>query len=187
MSSESSERFLLPIGLIIAPLLASLVSLHSVYWFFPILFGLVPLIGYLLKRSFFLDLGIALSILSFLFVNRGLTFSLVNLLTVVAVFFLFLAVWFTARNVLLIKRMRSAQDDTSTLGSIASYRKAFLGDIFKNIFAGAFLSIVASFLAMYSSIGSIKSSSVQMLLIVAFSTVVFFIIYLMIKMLTSDA
>ncbi len=162
-------------------LFAAFSSLPSIYWYFPLMFISISILGYNLKSFFFLDLGILLSLISYFFVNRGGDPSNLNvLLLTIGTFFLFLGVWFYARNLVLISGIRKRVKNTK------QFKIAALSDISTDLFIAVFLSLIASFIGMNSFIGVDMSPQMEMLLVVILSFSVFFVIYLIIRLLSLE-
>lgn len=173
-----------PLPIMIVGSLASFISLHSPYWFFPLVFFGIAMVGFYSTKHLLLDAGILLAIISYLFVNRGFSMSLLNMLVIVGPFFMFACVWFCARNSMMVKEMRNNIERGSD-ESLRPYRKSALGEIFNNLVIGAFLAILGSILGLYSSIQINISLNVQIILMIFFSSLVFFMIYVNINFLSS--
>lgn len=159
--------------------------MHSPYWFFPIFFSLVSLVGFYLGKFYVLDTGILLSIISYLFVNRGFDLNIFNILLVIGPFFLFVGVWFYARNTLTIKLIENVQERSSD-NPLSSFRKLALVDIFNNLLLGSFLALIGSILGIHSSLDIGLSSDIESILMVFFSLLVFFMIYIELKVISSE-
>ncbi|MEF8832428.1 MAG: hypothetical protein V5A66_02785, partial [Candidatus Thermoplasmatota archaeon] len=168
------ERWIVSISILLAAGSMTLFSPQNVYRTFPLIFGVVSLTGYVLKRFFIFDTGIFLSVISYLFANSGVPPSVYNLLVIMIFFFLVIGIWFYARNSLLISGFEGVEGDKSDIG-LATIRRTSLNEILNTLLIGILLSIVASFLALYSSLEITMGSMLQTLLMVVFSAVVFFI------------
>lgn len=166
-------------------LLASLISLESPYWFLPLIFAVGSLIGFYSENLFILDGGILISIISYLFVNRGLAPTISNVLVVVGLFFLFISVWFWARNEVMIGEMEDNIERNAGKRYI-SFRRDALEEIISNLIIAVFLAIFGSIIAMYSSLEIGLSPDMQSILMVFFSCLVFFIIYLKLNIIYSE-
>lgn len=173
-------------SIILAAGLASLLSLPSPYWFFPLLFSSLSLIGFYPGKSYMLDIGIFLSIISYLFVNRGLGMIVPNVLLVIGAFFLFIGVWFYTRNMLTTRRIERTQERNSSEW-VSSFRKSALSDISSNLLLGFFLAVIGSLIGMYSSLNLGLTFDIESILMVVFSSAVFFIIYLTLNILSSES
>ncbi len=181
----SIRRVFVSSYILLVAFIGSVTALESAYWFLPLIFGFVSVLGYNLKSFFFLDIGIILSIISFLFVNSARPWNLINLILAIIIFFLFLGVWFYVRNLLFI----SGIENVSCVGSeesLSAFKRSALNDIFKNLFVGGFLAVLASFIGMYSDLGQNIGAEIGLLLMIVFSSTVFFIIYLIIKLLSME-
>jgi len=169
-------------------ILASVFSLHSHYWFLPILFGCFVILAYNLKSIFLLDIGILSSILSLFFVNHGLYPNLLNLSSVIGFFFLFVGIWFYVRNLIYISGIEdNLVSEIGEVDSLVSFKRAVSIDISGRLFIAAFLAIVASLVGMYSPLGIDVSPMVEILLMVAFSSGIFFIVYFIIRALSIES
>ncbi len=164
--------------------LGAMISMHSPYWFLPLIFSVVPLIGFYSARFVLFDTGILLLVISYLFVNRGFALNLPNILLVIGPFFLFAGVWFSARNKMIITQMKDVIEKKSDDRSMTSFRISSLVVIFNHLFLGAFLAILGSILGMYSSLETGLDPNIQNILMVIFSSLVFFMIYMNIKFLS---
>ncbi len=158
--------------------LVGVVSSHSVYWFFPFIFAGMMIFGFVMKIDFILDFGALFSVLSFLFVNRGWlhAFSFSRLLVIIGVFFLYMLVWFYSRGVLYYQEIQKSSQEEE-----ASPKPLLLKEISGNLGIGTLLSVLASTMAIYSSLGIARGEFLQM---VIFSTVVFFTFVLAIVLLS---
>ncbi|MBS3782051.1 MAG: hypothetical protein KGY66_01715 [Candidatus Thermoplasmatota archaeon] len=125
-----------------------------------------------------------MSVISYLFVNRGFALNIPNILLVIGPFFLFAGVWFSVRNKMMIAQMKNVVEKDSDDRSMTSFRRSSLAVIFNNLFLGAFLAILGSILGMYSSLEIGLSSNLQTILMVIFSSIVFFLIYTNIRFLS---
>lgn len=173
-------RVFVSILMILSAALASLTSLHSVYWFFPLIFCIVPLIGYNVRRLLFLDSGIPLLIISYLFVNRVISFTTANLLSIIGFFFLFVGVWFYARNTLLVSGIDEVFESSSDK-NVQDFKRSALNDLFGNVVMGFFLAVFAGLIGAYSSLEMGIGANIEIILMVIFSSAVFFILYLLIN------
>lgn len=138
------------------------------------------LFGFIIKVDFILDSGVLLSVLSFLFVNRGRlhTFSFFVLLVIVSVFFLFMFVWFYSKHVLYYQEIQRGSEK-----AMVSSTPTVLREISSNLIVGALLSVFASLMGIYSSLGIERVEFLQM---VIYSTIVFFIFILVIVLLSKE-
>jgi len=71
--------------------------------------------------------------------------------------------------------------------SLVSFKRAVSIDISGRLFIAAFLAIVASLVGMYSPLGIDVSPMVEILLMVAFSSGIFFIVYFIIRALSIES
>ncbi|MEF8873727.1 MAG: hypothetical protein V5A88_03535 [Candidatus Thermoplasmatota archaeon] len=180
MKMESGFLFALILSLTVS---MSLFSPQNVYRFFPLIFGVLAIVGYLFKKLFLFDIGIFLSFLFYLFANSGLPFDIYNLLAIMAFFFLMMGIWFYSRNVFLISGIEEVADSD---GRLSSYKRSSLSEILNTLLMSALLSIVASFIVLYSSLGIAMDSRGETLLMVILSAAVFFITILIVKLLFSQ-
>ncbi len=163
--------------------LASLISMHSPYWFFPLIFISISLIGFNLKKSFVLDTGILLSVISYLFVNRGLQLKTLNILYIIGIFFLFVAAWFCAKNTLMVQEMINAFEVPDG-ERFVSFRRSSLTDLFNNLILSVSIAVIGSFIGIFSSLGGGLSADLEIILMVVFSSLVFFIMYVITNLLS---
>ncbi len=172
-------------GIIFFPgILAALFSLHSVYWFLPLIFISIPIVGFNLRNFFLLDLGVLLSLFSYFFANRGLNPSeLTVLLLIIGIFFLFLGIWFYARNMLLLSGIERTPGSEKY---IASFKIAAFTEITGDLFIGALLALIASFIGLNSFMGLEMRAEVEMLLFIVLSSSVFLAMYLIVKLFSLE-
>ncbi len=143
-------------------------------------------IGFYSGKFYVLDSGIFLSIVSYLFVNRGLPMEVFNVFLVGGPFFLFVGVWFYARNTLMVRRIEQAHEK-ALRGRKSSFRRSALGEIFNNLVFGFFLAMIGSLVGMYSSLDLNLTSDVENILAILFSLLVFFILYQVINVIYSKS
>ncbi|MFP4001530.1 MAG: hypothetical protein ACLFSM_06680 [Thermoplasmata archaeon] len=161
--------------ILLAAITMSLFSPPTVYRSFPLIFGLISVIGYLSKKLIVFDTGIFLTIISYLFANSGISFSVYNFLVIMIFFFLLLGIWFYARSALLVS-------DITRSDKLSEFRLSSLDEIITSILIGALLSLLASFIALYSYLDMVMDSLTETLLMIGLSTSVFFITFLVIKL-----
>ncbi|MFP3872273.1 MAG: hypothetical protein ACOCTR_02540 [Candidatus Natronoplasma sp.] len=172
--------------LLLTALAASLISLPSPFWFLPLALISVSIVGLNLGNKSTLDIGVLLSLISYLFVNRGEPLTVSNSLLIILFFFLFIGTWLYARNTLLVDTMESLSEmDKAPDDHLASFRRSSLKDISQNLVIGGFLTILGTFIGMYSSVGTGLGSNLEIILMVIFSASIFFIIYLKLNILSS--
>ncbi|MBS3817441.1 MAG: hypothetical protein KGY76_07770 [Candidatus Thermoplasmatota archaeon] len=170
----------------VVALLTSLLSLHSVYWFFPIVFSVVCIVGFNLKSILLLDVGAVILIPSYLFINRGLDLTFSNLVMVTGVFFLLVGTWIISRKVLLVSGIwegvetKSMREDLSLLSGFG------LDVISINLFFGLVFSLLGSLLAIYSSLGFELSSQMTIPFMLVLSSTTFLMIYITFNLLYKD-
>lgn len=174
----------MPVTLFIIPLLSGLISLHSVYWFLPVCFGIVSLAGYLLKNFFFLDLGIILSILTFLFAYRATELSFLSLLLVIGFVFLHFGVWILSRNSLIVREIKDDLGEVSLPKSFNQFRKSSANEIMNVILFGIVLSFIGYSVASFSVFQT--PSEFQITMIIVFSSIAFLTTYLIFLVLPSE-
>jgi len=163
----------------------SLYSQPNIYRIFPLMFGIVSLIGYILKKLFIFDTGIFFTVISYLFANSGLSPTFSNLLLIMVFFFLFIGIWFYARGILFISGVKGVGSDKYDIG-LSEFRRSSLSEVLSTILIGVLLSILASFLVLYSSLDITLGSLTETLLLVGLSVSVFFITFLVIKLFSLE-
>ncbi len=171
-------------------LFASLVSLHSVYWFLPIILSVIPTVGFLREKNSVIDIGIILTILSHFFINRDISLTPLNTLLMVGFLFLFVGIWIFVRYFLLVEKIEDSARKGSQDGCLISFtrsaRKFTVRGIFTNILLGAVLSIIASLMGSYSSLGRVTTGRIEVVLMIVFTSSLFFVIYKMIGLMASE-
>lgn len=150
--------------------------------------SLIPTVGFLGEKNSVIDIGIILTILSHFFINRNIPLTILNTLFMVGFLFLFIGVWLFVRYFLLVSKIEdSARKGSGDLISFTrSARKFTVRGIFTNILLGAFLSIIASFMGSYSSLGRITTGRIEVILMILFTSALFLVIYKMISIMASE-
>ena len=170
-------------------LFASLISMHSIYWFLPLILIVVPVVGFLREILSMIDIGIITTIFFYFFVNRELSLTIINLISIVGFLFLFVGIWFLARYILLLGDIEDNSRKGSRDGHILSFsrdaRKFTVYGILTNIVLGAFLSIIASLMGSYGSLGRVTTGQIETILMIVFSLALFFVIYKMIDLMAA--
>ncbi len=179
------ERWLISLLIFLTAGTMSLFSPDTVYRTFPLIFGVVSILGYIFKYMFILDTGIFLTVISYLFAVGRLAPTLYNLIMIMTFFFFIIGIWFYARNTLSISGMEGVRNDSYDIG-LAEFRRSSLNEIFTTLVIGVLLSLLASFIVLYSSLGIALGTLVETLLMVGLSASVFFIIYLVIKLFSLE-
>jgi len=136
------------------------------------------------------DAGMVLIILSYLFINEDIFPKVVNFLFIIGVLFLFIGIWFFARYLLLLGNI----EEDSRKGSKNEYVMAFsrparnfmVSGIFSNILLAGFISIIASLIGFYSSLGRVTSGRIETILMIVFTFSLFFVIYKIISLMASE-
>ena len=136
--------------------------------------------------KFFFDIGILLSAFSFMFINRGLEFNLINLTISISIFFLFIGLWFFAKNAKIASNIKRDIEGKEPPQNLAEFIRVSTGDILNCVLIGMLLSITASLLAMSSHLDIMLSPAYNIGLIVIFISTMFFSIYLMTKLLSHE-
>jgi len=180
-----TERWLISILILLVAGAMSLFSPHTVYRIFPLIFGVISLIAYVLKKVYVFDTGIFLTVIAYLFASSNLQPSVYNLLLIMLFFFLSMGIWFYGRNTLLISGIESGVKGKSDIG-LSEYRRASLTEILNTLLIGVLLSILASFIVLSSSIGIEMGSRLETLMMVVLSAAVFFIAFIIIRLLSSQ-
>lgn len=176
----------MPGGIISALILSTLISIHSIYWFFPLIFGIFTLVGYFLKKPFLVDIGIVMTILSYLFINRGMAMGPISLLVVIVVVLLFIGLWFLSRNAMLVRAIRKDADESILSDELTPFIRTSSQEILSLVVGCIILSISASMMATNSSLELDFIFKYQKVFIIVFSSLVFLIIYLMLRMFSKD-
>ncbi|MFW5946780.1 MAG: hypothetical protein ACOCTN_07940 [Candidatus Natronoplasma sp.] len=150
--------------------------------------SLIPTVGFLGDKNSVIDIGIILTILSHFFINRNIPLTILNTLFMVGFLFLFIGVWLFVRYFLLVSKIEDSARKGS--GDLISFtrpaRKFTVRGIFTNILLGAFLSIIASFMGSYSSLGRITTGRIEVILMILFTSALFLVIYKMISIMASE-
>ncbi len=178
------------LGILASGLFASLASMHSVYWFLPLIISIVPVIGLMREKNSVISVGIFTTIFFYFFVNRELPLRVVNIILIVGFLFLFVGIWFFARYLLLIRTVEDNSRKGSKNSDIISFSKSARNftvyGIFTNVILGAFLSIIASLMGSYSSLGRVTTGRIEVILMIVFTLSLFFVIYKIINLMASE-
>jgi len=171
-------------------LTASLASMHFFYWFFPLIFSVIPTVGFLREKSSVIDYGMIMTIVSYFLINEGLPLTVLNVILVVGLLFLLVGVWFFARYLLLLDRIerssRKGAQGEDIISFTRSARKFMVRGIFTNTLLGAFIAIIASLMGAYSSLGRVTQGRIENILMIVFSFLLFLVIYKMISLMASE-
>ncbi len=176
--------------IILIALLASFASLHSIYWFLPVIFGVTLAIGYNTKRSSVVDVSLILLFFSFLFLNQDLSRDIPNLILSVGFIFLFFGIWFFTKFLLYYDRVErtsrvSSKGKQTSVFTRSAKNYMFYG-IILNTFIGAIISAIATLLGSYSSLRGIMGGRLETTLMILFTFILFSIIFLMVHILMSS-
>lgn len=170
----------------VVALLTSLLSLHSVYWLFPIIFGMICIVGFNLKSVPLLDIGAVILILFYLFISRGLDLTFTNLVMVTVVFFLLVGTWIISRKVLLVSGIWEGVE-TKSLSEDLSLLSGFGLDVISiNLFFGLVFSLLGSLLAIYSSLGVELGSQMTIPFMLVLSSSAFLLIFITFNLLYQE-
>ncbi len=157
----------------------------TVFRILPLIFGIFSLVGYLLKIFFIFDTGVFLTFISYLFAVSGLPPTVYNLLIIMLFFFLLLGIWFYGRNNLFISGIKVEATDEYDIG-LSDFRRSTLSEILNTLIIGLLLSLLASFIVLYSSLEVDLGSIIETLLMVGLSVAVFISTFLVIKLFSSE-
>ncbi|MFW6064754.1 MAG: hypothetical protein ACOC8Y_04175 [Candidatus Natronoplasma sp.] len=142
------------------------------------------------EKNSVISAGIFATVFLYFFVNRELPLRVVNVLLVVGFLFLFVGIWFFARYLLLLRTIEENSRKGSQNSDIISFSRAARNftvyGIFTNVILGAFLSIIASLMGSYSSLGRITTGRIEVILMIVFTFSLFFVIYKMICLMASE-
>ncbi len=162
---------------------ASFISIHSVLWFFPLIFSLIMITGFILKLELLFDIGLLMTIITFLFINRGLQPTPINLVLVMAIFFLLIGVWFITRNwIHLIQSWTEL--DLKTHNEKISFKDSISGNIIENLFFGVLLSFLGTLIGLNSYMGFDVSEIWQLMLLIGFSSLGLIAMFIIFKLTT---
>ncbi len=158
---------------------------------FPLFFSIVTMVGYLRKKKSVIDVGVVMSIITFYFINsRYLSFSILNVIWIVAFFFLFVGIWIAARYLLWLAALedsaRKGSGGKEVLSFSRSARTHVTYGIFTNLLLGVFLSVMASLMSSYASLGMITEGRIETVLMLVFGFILFLVIYKMIDLLVLE-
>lgn len=166
------------------------VSVHHLSHLLPFIFSIVTLVGYLREKTSVIDAGIMMSMVTYSFINRNLSLSVLNTLSIVGLLFLFVGIWFFARYLLLLESIEESARKGSQGEEVFSFSRSartyVAYGIFTNVLLGAFLSIMASLMGSYSSLGRITSGRIETVLMIVFTFSLFLVIYKMIDLLAPE-
>lgn len=165
------------------------VSARHLSQLLPLIFSSVAMIGYLRGRTSVIDTGMIMSMITYTFINRNLSLSILHTLSIVGFLFLFVGIWIFGRYLLLFNSIedsaRKGSEEEEIFSFSRSARTYVAYGIFTNVLLGAFLSVLASLLGSYSSLGRITSGRIETVLMIVFTFSLFLVIYKMIDLLAS--
>ncbi len=179
------ERGFISLLILLATGSMSLFSTHTFYSILPLIFGVISVTGYAFKKIFIFDAGIFLTFISYMFASSGMPPNFYNLFELISFFFLLIAIWLYARNTFFVSSIKEARTEKFNTG-LSKFRRSSLAEILNTLLIAALLSILGSFIVLYSSLGIEIGSMLEALLMVALSSIVFFITFLIIRLLASQ-
>ena len=162
---------------------ASLLSLHSEFWYLPLIVSPVSLIGYFKKSPIALDAGIFVLIISYFLINGNVPFNILTLLKLIGLLFLFIIIWSFGRHLMLIDMIEENSIKGPDEGRVNRLRKDTSYQMLGNLLLGAVLSCLASMMGMYGSLET--SGQIETILMVVFSFGLFLSMFIMLKILSS--
>jgi len=137
-----------------------------------------------------IDIGITLSMFTYLFMSRNLSLTVLNIFATVGFLFLFIGIWVFARYLLMVcnveESARKGSQNRDLISFTRSARHFTVYGIFTNLIFGAFLAAVAALVGSFSSLGRITTGRIETILMIIFSLALFMIIYKMIDLLSSE-
>ena len=164
--------------------------MHSFYWFFPLLFSIIPTIGLIRENSSIIDIGIITTIFFYFFINRDLSLRVSNTLLILGFLFLLVGIWFFSRYIIILIRIEDSSRKGSQEEDVISFsreaRKFTVHGIFTNVLLGAFLAIIASLMGSYSSLGRLTTGRIETVLMIVFTFSLFLVIYKMLNIMASE-
>ncbi|MEF8832654.1 MAG: hypothetical protein V5A66_03940 [Candidatus Thermoplasmatota archaeon] len=113
-------------------------------------------------------------------------FNLLNLLNLIGILFLFIGIWFFGRYLLLIDKVEANTRKGPEEGYVNRLERATSYKILGNLLLGAVLSTLASVMGMVGFLGLNTSGFIEIILSLVFTTALFFIIYLILNILSSE-
>ncbi|MBS3781969.1 MAG: hypothetical protein KGY66_06010 [Candidatus Thermoplasmatota archaeon] len=147
-------------------------------------------LAYLRKKPLVVDVAMVLIILSYLFINEDISPIVVNFLFIIGFLFLFIGMWFFARYLMLTSDIeedsRKGSKNKQVMAFSSSARSSTVYGIFTNILLAAFISMIASLIGFYSSLGRITSGRIETILMILFTSALFLVVYKMIDLLRSQ-
>jgi len=161
--------------------------------FFPLIFSLAIVIGFLKEITQLIDAGVSLGILSFIFLNRNLlpteefVDGVINLLLIVAILFSFVSAWFFAKYILAVQNIEENMRGGVREGDKPSYefpaRNLAVFEISSNLLVAAMLTIGGSLIGIYVSTEPFLAWRTETIMMIVFSVSLFFVIYVMMNIL----
>ncbi|MEF8835104.1 MAG: hypothetical protein V5A76_03020 [Candidatus Thermoplasmatota archaeon] len=133
-----------------------------------------------------MESGIILSVFSYFVLNMNVDFNLLNLLNLIGILFLFIGIWFFGRYLLLIDKVEANTRKGPEEGYVNRLERATSYKILGNLLLGAVLSTLASVMGMVGFLGLNTSGFIEIILSLVFTTALFFIIYLILNILSSE-
>lgn len=144
----------------------------------------IPLLGFFRKHSTIFDAGILIFIILYFLLNGDIQYNIINLSNLIGFLFVFIAIWITGKHLMLLTRIEKQRIKAKKQSYTNKLSKRSITMILSNVFLGAILSFVASLLGWYGSLGTLPGGELELILMVVFSIVIFFIFYLVLYLIS---
>jgi len=152
-SKKGLDRSLVPLSIIFVVILATFLSMRSMFWFLPIVGAVVSFYGLMIRDKKPVDYGHIFIILSFFLINRNTPFSLPNILLMIGFFFLSFASWDLFRKEIFVASLDRDPDDEAGEEERKTFEKDTSLALMNFIFMGVLLTFTGALISIYGLVG----------------------------------
>ncbi len=159
------EKIQSAVPIVLAGFFASVVSLHSSWWYIPLIFSIVSSFGILSNLRLFLYSGLAMTGATFAYINRFLPYSELALIRILAVYLVLYVAWRLSVSARLFSEVSSPDN---LLHVVTAHHTRLL----VNASLASVLSFIGTLMAFQGYRGAVYSPIVLFLVL----TLIFFIL-----------
>ncbi|MFW6040321.1 MAG: hypothetical protein ACOC85_00615 [Thermoplasmatota archaeon] len=162
--------------------ISSIISMqYSIYWFITIMGGGVVVLGLLLRYPSVADGGLFLSIFFFIYAIRYLPFSVVTLMIVLGVFYLFVTLWVVIQREFSMMNVKRKDEEKNEI--LLEFEMKSTINIFKKITLALVVAFTGSFLSLFSPLEVIGYKEWTGFLALIFGTLILIVLYIIVIVL----
>ncbi len=166
------------IATLIITLSAGVVPSVQLFWFIPVIGGVVAVIGLFLERTTFMDIGVLFSIISFLVIHRLTIFTFTNMILVLVMFFLLLTMMIVNRRSLTLTRLKKDMAGEERPQTYREYELESIMAIGFTSLTAFVVSMIGGLIAVYSSLDIDLSPDHAVIFVLSLAVIFMFVIYL---------